>query len=212
MADKQFWSGAIIVATVVIAGAGALPTLLLAPGSSGPVLTPAAPKPQVAAAAVETKHAPAEPKAEAVGLRVELQPLVESKPARLAAPEPALSVMVVPQPEPARAELPPPPAEIVPLPPPRVAEASPPPAAPIPEPMASVPLRQALPVEFPPVQPVGVPGLRRDLPAAKSAPAQNMGGPLVQPPRRAAAKAQPQKRRPVRPAPYPLREFFAYRR
>ncbi len=34
MIDKRFWTGAILVVTVVVAGAGSLPALLLAPRSA----------------------------------------------------------------------------------------------------------------------------------------------------------------------------------
>ncbi len=36
MIEKRFWSGAIAVVTLIVAGAGALPELLLRPASTGP--------------------------------------------------------------------------------------------------------------------------------------------------------------------------------
>jgi len=56
MIDKRFWTGAIAVVTLIVAGAGALPELLLRPASRGPsaVLAVSAPKPEPIAKSEQT--------------------------------------------------------------------------------------------------------------------------------------------------------------
>ena len=57
--DKRFWSGAIVVVTVVVAGASALPALLLRPASLDEPLVVTAPAPTSTApvvAQVEPVH------------------------------------------------------------------------------------------------------------------------------------------------------------
>jgi hypothetical protein len=199
--DKRFWSGAVIVVTVAVAGAGALPTLLLRPSAE-----PAPLEATFAAAAIVSKP---EPKA---------APAVASPPAPVAvvpppAPPPAVasppSPIVVSAPAALQAPTKPEPAVVLPP------VAAPPPAAIVPAPE---PAREAKSEPFPPVQPVGV--------AAHSEAKLGASGPIEKPrsmrAKRAARKwvrlarfraANAAKRNgSVRPATYPIREFLAWRR
>ena len=80
--DKRFWSGAIVVLTVVVAGASALPALLLRPASLDEPLVVTAPAPNAA------EPAPAVAKAEPAAKAVEPAPPVAQPP--VAQAEPAL--------------------------------------------------------------------------------------------------------------------------
>jgi hypothetical protein len=157
MIDKRFWAGAVLAVTVVVAGAGSLPALLLRPVATDP--------PPVALA-------PAAKVAEPVQVQADAEP---AKPS------------------------PPPPPQSVAAPPP-----------------APAPVREAVPA-FPPVQPVGIttpaqpvatpPRDTATVRAAVAAPETT-----IRPQRTAGQAAARQKRKLVRPAPYPMREFFAWRR
>ena len=182
MVDKRFWSGAILTVTIVVAGAGSLPALLLRPATPDPL-------PAVPAALAKV--------AEPASTRLEPQPVAKAEPSP-----------VVPAPQIAVAE--PPAKPIAPLQPA---------AAPAPEPPPA-PLREATPVAFPPVQPVGV--ATPSAPAARPAAMPPSNSPAVATParetRRAARaertvqQATKRKRNVSRPAPYPIREFLAWRR
>lgn len=174
--DRSFWSGAIIVVTVVVAGAGTLPALLL---------RPTAPE---------------------IGLSAESQPFVP-RPTPRTEPTPKLAELPKARGEPA--EL----AQAVPSPDPvpdRVpgdvaAQALP--AAPSPPAAASRP-QESFPQSFPPVQAVDLPAPAGVTPSnASPPPAESVAKP-VRPPREAARHPK----RQVRPAPFPLREFLAWRR
>ena len=184
MIDRRFWSGAIIAATVVVAGASALPSLLLAPGPPEPMVP-------AAAAPIADKAAPAM-------ARVEAPSVVKAE-----APAPGLVVPVSAPAAPAHKVAPA--AAVIETPPPVVRP----------------PAREAALVAFPPVQPVGVVADRAEPvppvavpPAAASAAVAER--PAVEKPARAqrtaAHRTMKGKRRAVRPATFPLREFLAWRR
>lgn len=190
MADKRFWSGAIIVVTVVVAGASALPALLLTRGAPEPIVAVVTP-------------ASAEKRAELVVPRVEPQPIVKVEDSASAArslspPVSAAAVQHVAAPQPPEA-----PAPVAPPP---------------------IPLREAAPGAFPPVQPVGIATSKMDsvptpatpLPTSTAAAAGTSDRPVtekfVRAQRAAAERNIKRKRQVVRPALYPLREFFAWRR
>jgi len=172
MIDKRFWAGAILAVTVVVAGAGALPALLLRPIAADPPPAALASTAKVA----EPVQAPVQAKADPAPV----------------APAPMVAAAEPPKPTP-----PPAPQTV---------------AAPPPEP---APARVAAPVAFPPVQPVGVTtaqpvATQPDTATARAAvPAAEK---TARPQRTAGPAAARQKRKPVRPAPYPMREFFAWRR
>jgi hypothetical protein len=176
MADKRFLSGALIVAVIVVAGASALPALLLgsAPSDAPAVIVAAAPLAVAQPAKVEPIEvvAPAAPAAAAI-------PTVQ-----VDAPEPAAPV-------PVRESQP----ELVPTPEPSVVQTT----------------------AFPPVQPIGIPVPSTSVPAASAAaPAANTASPAAKKAERralvAAAREVKRKRRTVRPAPFSIRELFAWRR
>src|ERR1700752_4281453 len=136
MIEKRFWSGAIAVVTLIVAGAGALPGLLLRPASNGPsvALPRNAPKAEPVAPLDQTvvvmhrASVPAADRAETIALSEHSTP--EPAPAIVtAAPEP-------PKPEPKVTATPPPapPVAFPPVQPVGVAAASAPdvipPAAP----------------------------------------------------------------------------------
>ena len=191
--DKRFWSGAILVVTIVVAGASSLPALLLRPAPlDAPPVAVTSPAPQV------SQPAPA--------------PQV-SQPAP--APQVSQPASVVARMEPAA----PAPKPIDPAPTPEVAQPvqSQQPASP---PVESAPAAPV--VTFPPVQPVGI--------ATQAGPDVAPQQP-TQPTQSRAASARPdgtkakgektaprmtlqdakKRKRSVRPAIYPLREFFAWR-
>jgi len=184
MADKRFWSGAIIVVTVAVAGAGAVPSLLLRPAAepipfeqtfaaAAAVSKPAEPKPAAEPKAAEPKSAD-EPKAAVAELKqadakpaaappappaaAPLPPAVASAPVALQAPRdvaPKVETRVEPKIASAPASAPVTPAA------PSAAAASVA-SAPAPAP-AATPVVAAAPAAsppaaeaFPPVQPIGV--------------------------------------------------------
>jgi hypothetical protein len=176
MLDKRFWSGAIIVTTIVVAGASALPALLIGP---------AAPEPTVPATPVS------------IAKRAELVPRAEP-PVAKEVPAPGLT-----QPEAT------PPAQISASQRAELASVG------EPEPVAHD--RDATPVTFPPVQPVGVAAKAEPpAPAALAASTTPDPRPVTEKPVRAQRivpeRVTKRKRQVVRPAVYPLREFFAFRR
>ena len=182
MVDKRFWSGAILTVTIVVAGASSLPALLL---------RPTAPDPAPAVPAAVTMIA------EPVPTRVDPQPVAKAEPSPLV-PAPQMTVAQAP-------------AE--PIAPPQAA------AAPAPEPPAA-PVRAATPVAFPPVQPVGVatpsaPAARTSAPSLADSPAVAALAPKARKAvrdERSVQQAAKRKRNVTRPAPYPIREFLAWRR
>lgn len=188
MADKRFWSGAIIVVTVVVAGAGSLPALLLRPAApeAAPVIAIAPPK-----APEPVAPRPAEPVVQRAAEPVSVPP----EPVRLATPvsTPAAASPGAVEPAPAVSQ----PVQVA-------APPEPPP--------------QAQPVAFPPVQPVGI--ATRSAPEAAAPPAPTQTRPAsatIEPekaarPSRVAAQGDRKRKRSVRPAAYPIREFLAWRR
>jgi hypothetical protein len=183
--DKRFWSGAIVVVTVVVAGASALPGLLLRPASLDEPLVVTAPAPK--------DPAPVVAKVEPVAKPVEPAPQVAQPPAR---PSPTGSAGGCTSGSAGAAAT----ASR------RRARQSPAPAA------------QAAPA-FPPVQPIGVATQSGpDAPPTQSRPvsAKPEGvKPEAQKAKREKTRMTLQdakaRKRPVRPAIYPLREFFAWR-
>jgi outer membrane biosynthesis protein TonB len=187
--DKRFWGGAIAVLTVVVAGAGTLPGLLLHPTVE-----------EVAVAgSVEPAPFVAKPK------------LAEAEPAPAAPPAPAAVVepKLPPKPEPE----------------PVVQAAQPAPAEAPQEPQATQPQpaqpAAANPISFPPVQPIGV-ATAQGLDAAPkngavaAAPTQSSNasarGGRDAAEKRSAARDTAKRKRAVRPAIFPMREFLAWRR
>jgi hypothetical protein len=203
--DKRFWSGAVVVVTVVVAGASALPRLLLqpavdetaeiappAPFVSRPVALTAAQQPQAAPQLVR------QPEAEP-GNATPVAPATVA--ARVADPVPQASAPVAKPPSPAPQTASPPPLPSPPVV--QVAGASP----------------------FPPVQPVGVADQPKAPPVADAAPTQIRDARATpqasergserrrEKVTRAAVQAEAsRRRRHVRPATYPIREFLAWRR
>ncbi len=187
MADKRFWSGAIIVVTVVVAGAGSLPALLLRPAApeAAPVIALAPPK-----APEPVAPRPAEPVAQRAAEPVSVPP----EPVRLATPVSTLAAS---------------PGAVGPAP-----AASQPVQAAAP----TEPPREAQPVVFPPVQPVGI-ATRSAPEATVPAPAQTRAASATiesaekaATPPRVAAQGDRKRKPSVRPAVYPIREFLAWHR
>jgi hypothetical protein len=170
MIDKRFWAGAILAVTVVVAGAGSLPALLLRPIAADPPPVALAPAVNVA----EPVQAPVQAKAD---------------------PPPVVAAAAVAVAEPPKPSPPPAPQAV---------------AAPLPEPE---PPRAAVPV-FPPVQPVGITTPAQ--PAATPPPDSPAARVTIRGSEKAArAERTPNtstRKRAVRPAPYPMREFLAWRR
>jgi hypothetical protein len=203
--DKRFWSGAIIVVTVAVAGAGALPTLLLRPSAE--------PIPFEATFAAASAVAKPEPKAE-------LKPV----PAAVPTPAPAPAADVAPTPP--AASVPPLPSASAPvaLQTPRQSEraaaappvaATPPAVAPTPPPE---PAREAKAEPFPPVQPVGVASPSEatpDVPAriekSRTILSKRAVRKWVRLARARAARVA-KRNGNIRPAAYPIGEFLAWRR
>lgn len=235
--DKRFWSGALAVVTVVIAGASSLPSLLLAPAAPEPgYVTPQqpAPKPFDAAAAVAMLEAAAPKlKTEPVAARQERAPATLD----IAAPKseavktppivvPTQIVVAPPRPEFVRtanltsAPQPAPPAvspEVtsVPKPAPAVPEPQPVQAAPVSPP--AEPPQTAADAAFPPVQPVGVASRTENATPVAAAPSRSRTVSAKPSSRKAerrrhVAATWEKPRRGVRPARFPIREFLAWRR
>jgi hypothetical protein len=181
MIEKRFWSGAIAVVTLIVAGAGALPDLLLRPASSGP------------SAAVPRNAPKAEP----------IVPIEQTAVVMHAASVPAAN----------RADTNAPPEQPKAEPAPQVvAPASEPPK---PEPEVAAKPAPALPVAFPPVQPVGVAAASApDVvpPAAPQATSANAVQPMTNRPAERAVHWPAKPKQNVRPAAYPMAEFLAWRR
>lgn len=185
--DRRFISGAVIAVTVVVAGASALPSLLLAPPEEpfiAPVPARLAELPAPAAKpAIEVRVEPkAEPKPLPGAVRpveTKAEPAVISAPASLPTPAPA---PVKPAAEAA--------AKAAPAPPPVEAAATPAPAP-------------ATAEAFPPVQPPTT-ETPRTIAIPPAVPAKKI---VRDDERRKAART-----RSVRPAIYPMREFLAWRR
>ena len=181
MVDKRFWTVAIAAVTIAVAGAGALPSLLLAPAS--PDLLPI---PPVAAA----PSAP--PKAEPV-----------ATPVQSARAEPPTAIEAKPAPTPPPAAVPATPNTPEPV---KAAEHA----------KAPEPVREVAAPTFPPVQPIGIPAKPPETAAARL-PAQTPAAIEASgEPEKAKRATRPQhaaeRPRRVRPAPYPMREFLAWRR
>jgi len=177
MVDKRLFSGAILVVTIVVAGASSLPTLLL---------RQSAPKPMPVPITAPVVVKPVEPIAERIEAKTVVIARVEPKPG--AERETPVSVA---------------PAQPVLLdpPPPAASAAEPPPA----------PTREAAPAAFPPVQPVDVATASGPDPApVAAAPARPPRA--VEKPRQRTARQAAARKRSVRPAIFPLREFLAWRR
>lgn len=184
MIDKRFWGVAIAAVTVIVAGASALPALLLRPVAPEPPAVPA-PVAKIAESILDRSESSSitrvEPKPAAAP--VERTPVAVQS-ATLPAPQP-----VVTPPEPAKLPVP-----ELPAAPPSTAPVAFPPVQPVGVATASGP-------------DVTAPASAQ--PRAASAPrpiAEKPAGPE----RAALRSAKP--RRAVRPAIYPLGEFLAWRR
>jgi translation initiation factor IF-2 len=185
MIDKRFWACAILAVTVVVAVAGSLPSLLLRPIAADPPPVALAPAANVA----EPAQAPVQAKADPA-------PVAPAAAAAVAAVAAAAAAVAVAEPS-------------KPGPPPAPHPAAAPPSGP-------APVRESGPA-FPPVQPVGVatpaqPVATPPPDAAIARMAVPASEKTARPQRTARQTAARQKRKLVRPAPYPMREFFAWRR
>jgi hypothetical protein len=188
MIDKRFWSGTIAVVTLIVAGAGALPELLLWPAPIRPtiVLPLGAPmaepiaKPEQTAAVARSAAVPRYTSRDlgAANSTEKVGPLEQS--IAESVPQPAAMVLEPPKP---------------------VTEV---PTAPAPAP----------PVAFPPVQAVGVQAASVPdmVPPATNPQARptNPPRPTTDKPVRSEPAQKP--RQNVRPAAYPIGEFLAWRR
>ena len=184
--DRRFWSGAVIAVTVVIAGANALPALLLGPPADAP---PVLPVPVIAA--VPTPAARPE-------LPVPIPRAANTEPAPRAAVTVA-SAPVTPAATPAAVA----PTPVAAAPEPRSAPASLQ-TAPASQPPPSAETASA----FPPVQPPSAeppPTGALALPATRTPHVTEKPTQTVEPKER-------KRQRSVRPAVYPMREFLAWRR
>jgi hypothetical protein len=208
MNDKRFWSGAVVAVTVVIAGASALPSLMMRPSAPTPVAV-------VAAQAAKPEPAKTEPRAELVMEPVALAPPPRVAEVQLAA-DPAPPQIIASEPQPLVPEPPAWPEPTI-LPEPLIEPVKPPepPAEPrrIAEPVpAAAPVQAATPMTFPPVQPIGV---ASGGPAATVAPENKETGAkaaAAKPASRTPSVHLAQRKRSVRPAVYPIGEFLAWRR
>lgn len=197
MIDKRFVSGAILVLTIVVAGASSLPALLLRP--SAPEAMPApvalstiAKKPEPIA---DVKPAPERLETKPVMARVDPAPVPKVEPV-------SPPVALTPAPEAAVA--------VAPAAAPLAAVAAPVPPSP-PEPaIAAEPAPKPAAVSFPPVQPVGVAAASG--PDVVSAPATSIRPIRAEKLRQRTAYRAITRKRSVRPAIFPLREFLAWRR
>ncbi len=172
-------------------GAVAIVTVVTAGASALPslLLAPADPVPLVAPVAGKAPEKPPEPFRTVASeppapVRAEPQRQAEAAPAAVAVSAPVVTVSAPP----------PPPAE-------PVAAAAPPPAAPTPAPAAA----------FPPVQPVGIASETAAV-APQSRPAGTEQRAARHIRQREARAAQSGRKRALRPARYPIREFLAWRR
>lgn len=182
MIDKRFWTGAIAVVTLIVAGAGALPELLLGSASSGPtvVLPVSAPRGEPVA------------RLEQVAPVVRHAPMPPASPAATSAP-----------PRPAAAGAPPQPAAPAPEPSKLEPEA---PVAAAPAPTPAFPPVQAVGIAASSVQdvvPLATP------PAAAASAHPNTEKPARSEP---SGHRSAKPRQNVRPAAYPMAEFLVWRR
>ena len=184
MIEKRFWSGAIAVVTLIVAGAGALPELLLRPASTGPsvALSRDAPKAEPMAPLDQTPvvmhGASVRPVDRADTVVPPEQPKAEPAPQFVAAapesPKPEPEVPATPAPAP------PPPVALPPVQPVGVAAASAPDVIP---------------------------------PAAPQATAATAAQPMINNrPAERAVQRPAKPRQNVRPAAYPIGDFLAFRR
>jgi hypothetical protein len=213
--DKRFWSGAIIVVTVAVAGAGALPALLLHPPGLDAGSVEALP---VAAMRAEAKPFDVKP--------VDVKPL-DPKPADpkplAQLPDAVPDPLVVPlDAEPASfpqpANLPQPAGLVQPASAQPALQTRETAARTAPAPASVQAQEPAQPLSFPPVQPVDLSTGAEMQAATAPLPAQSNPAdakpPVAQAARPGPAVAQRNvaQRRSVRPAKYPIREFLAWRR
>lgn len=193
MVDKRFWSGAIIVATVVIAGASALPALLLAPSAPEPMVPPLA-------------AAPIERKVEPVVAHVQPQPMVKAEASAPAARPVPPPVPAAPAPVRQAVAAPPPVETPVPV----VLT-----AAPVRE-AVPVPFPPVQPVGVAASKTDSGPAIAAPLPISPRTASASADRPVTEKPvraqRTAAQRVTKRKRHFVRPALFPLREFLAWRR
>jgi hypothetical protein len=185
--DKRFWSGAVIVVTVAVAGAGALPTLLLRP-SVEPIPFEATFAAAAIASQPEPKQAPTvPPPAPPPAVASTPSPMVASAPVALQEPRKA-------EPEVASPSVVTTAAVVVPVP---------------------EPAREAKAEAFPPVQPVGIatgapdvsPQVEKPLSVSARRGARKWIRVVHLRPVHAARRSGH-----IRPAAYPIREFLAWRR
>jgi hypothetical protein len=226
--DKRFWSGAVAVVTVVIAGAGVLPSLLLRPAvDDDPMAGSVEPAPFISKPVKLVGYEPPPPVAAGMSAPV---PLVVARP-----PEPKPETRAEPKPAGVLTAVPPPAAAIVQV---AASHAVPPPAAQtklvhevsaaaVPSaPLmttaavsASAPAAsRAVVAAFPPIQPVGVAtqsGLDPK-PKASAVPlditaktVQQVREKREKVVRKATSRERARPRRYGRPAPFPIRQFLA---
>ena len=182
MVDKRVWSGAIAVVTLIVAGAGALPELLLRPASTAPTVIVSVTEPKAEAAA-RPKQTLAEVDGAPVPIDDTTKPTTPPKDAIAAAARPAAPAPEIPEPGPAAPEMP--------APSPAVAF---PPVQPVG--VAAVSIPEALSPAH--------------SPAAEVIPARPKIEKPPRPERTAWQPAKPKKS--ARPAVYPIGEFLAWRR
>jgi hypothetical protein len=189
--DKRFWSGAVVVLTVVVAGASALPGLLLRPAVED---TPEIVPPYVERSTASQPVRPAEPAAvppvPVLPVAAEVKFAPKSRPvAEAPAAQP-------PQPAPVEIALPP-------IPPAAAVAAAPPASA------------------FPPVQQLDAPVQsatgQNPAPTQSREPSASVTRQPVAPRSEKTARHtdrqdRAKRKRQARPAIYPIREFLAWRR
>jgi hypothetical protein len=189
VAGKRFWSNAVLIVTVVVAGAGVLPTLLLQPAAT----EMPAPAPVIASKAI---------------------PMAAAEPEVAPVPAPAAAVSPVPS---ARAENAEPKAEAAALVAPALLVSAPAaaaaiaPSAPALAPAAAAPAPASpAAVALPPVQPVEA--TASEPPKATAPERPKMTSTTESSPKTRQAAAQAKRKRSVRPATFSIRDFFASRR
>lgn len=216
--DKRFWSGAVAVVTVVIAGAGVLPSLLLRPAvDDDPMAGSVEPAPFMSKPVKLVDYEPPRPVVAVLQAAVRLP---EATPGTRAGPKPPGVVAAVP-----------PPAAtvqvaavhaVVPLAPQtkplhEVSAAAVPSTPPMTTAAMSSAARVAVAAAFPPIQPVGVAaqsGIDAK-PKVVAAPLDITARPVRQVRaarekvvRQAASRERAKPRRSSRPAPFPIRQFL----
>jgi hypothetical protein len=222
--DKRFWSGAVAVVTVVIAGAGVLPSLLLRPAvDDDPMAGSVEPAPFISKPVKLVDYEPPRPMAAGMSAPVLTavvrppEPKPETRVETRAEPKPAAAVAAVPLAAAVTlvaASQPVAPAKVVsdvsaaavaaaPVLTTAAVSASVLPAPP-----------KAVPAAFPPIQPVGVAtqsGIdskpKADVAAKpREAAAKPVRERVV---RQASSRERARPRRHGRPAPFPIRQFLA---